>query len=348
MPQQNITTETKERKISADLIRVIAATAIIIMHVTSLVYYKLDLIGYKWWLVTNGLNWILKWGTPVFVMISGYFLLNSDNSNNPKTFYKRRLSKILVPYVFWCLIYYIINKGVGSLATPKDFFDQLWHSGTEYHLYFINVMFGLYLVTPLIKRLILNKNLNVIVPILFLGSALYLVLYSFFGFPQVSNIFNWFLPYLGYYLAGYWIGKKSPPKHPLRLIAISSLLLIIGVLITRKTFFLYTSQEMVLVLVKHFSIPVIIAANFLFYVAINLSNHRLSLFKKIARLSELSLGVYLIHPIWLLMFKNTKFFSTAFSTNYSLWLFGLIFLCVFFSFLSIYLIKKIPILNKLV
>ncbi len=237
---------------------------------------------------------------------------------------------------------------MASLANPLDFIDNLWRSGTEYHLYFINVMFGLYLFTPLIKKYVLNKNLNIIVPFLFLCSAAYLILYSFFGFPQVSNIFNWFLPYLGYYIAGYWIGKKSPPKHPVLLIALSSLLLFLGVLITRKTFFLYTSQEMVLVFVKHFSVPVILAANFLFYIVINLSNKRLSSFKKIASLSELSLGVYLIHPLWLLYFKNTNFFISAFSSNYILWLGGLIVLCVFFSFLSIYLIKKIPIIKKLV
>lgn len=338
----------KERKLSADLIRVIAASAIVIVHIASMVYYDLDRIGYRWWLISNTLSWGLRWATPLFVMISGYFLLNSDLTNHSRLFFRRRFSKLVIPYFFWSLFYYFLNhEGDYGLNSPVEFLDKLWRSSTYYHLYFVNVILGLYLVTPLIKRHILNKNLNFITPLLLSCSTLYLIASTYFGFPQANNIFTWFMSYVGFYVAGYWIGKMRRPQHPHAYLFLGTVLLSIGVLVTRKTFFLFENQEMATILVKHFSPIIILTTLGFFYFAINLKNSSLGPLSKLARLSTLSLGVYFIHPFWISLLVKIPLINTIYLENYGLWLISMIILTILSSFLSIFTLQKIPYLKNL-
>lgn len=338
-----------QRRISADLIRVIAASAVIVMHITSLVYYDLDLIGYRWWLFSNVLNWGLRWSTPVFVMISGYFLLNSDTSSHTKTFFRRRFSKLIPPYLFWSLIYYLIShQGQLNIFSVLDFLDKLWRSSTYYHLYFINVILGLYLVTPFIKKHLLGKNLNFIVPLLLFCSTVYLVGYTYFGVPQVSNILTWFIPYLGFYIAGYWIGRMTSPKRPLLYLFIGLMMIFITVMVTKKTFFLFDNQETKTVLAKHFSPTITIAALSFFYFVINIKNKTLGSLSGLASLSNLSLGVYFIHPLWIILLSRMGFIANLYLDYYGLWLISIICLSVTASFLSVLFLKKLPYIKSIV
>lgn len=48
---------------------------------------------------------------PVFLMLSGFFLTNKlENQNNPALVVKKRLSKIIPPYLFWSVALYILNN----------------------------------------------------------------------------------------------------------------------------------------------------------------------------------------------------------------------------------------------
>lgn len=340
---------TTERKIAPDLVRVLAASAVVVMHIAALIYYELDTIGYRWWLTSNIINWGLKWSTPLFVMISGYFLLRSDTALNSRTFFRRRFSKILIPYLFWSLAYYLLNhQGAFTYYDLLEFFDKLWRSSTNYHLYFINVILGLYLATPFIKKHILDLNLNLIVPSLLLFSTIYLVGTAFFGLPQPSNIFTWFVSYLGFYIAGYWLGKLKAPQYPPFYILLFLSSLLISILITRKTYFIFENQEKQTILVKHFSPTIIIATLSLFYFMINIANRALGSISGLAKLSKLSLGVYFIHPLFITLIGKIGLISSLYLPNYGLWLFSMIVLCVSTSFLSVSIIKKIPYLSATV
>ncbi|MEG4090335.1 acyltransferase [Microcoleus sp. Pol12B4] len=48
---------------------------------------------------------------PAFLLLSGFFLTNKlENQNNPALVVKKRLSKIIPPYLFWSVALYILNN----------------------------------------------------------------------------------------------------------------------------------------------------------------------------------------------------------------------------------------------
>jgi len=48
---------------------------------------------------------------PAFLMLSGFFITNKlENQNNPALVVKKRLSKIIPPYLFWSVALYILNN----------------------------------------------------------------------------------------------------------------------------------------------------------------------------------------------------------------------------------------------
>jgi fucose 4-O-acetylase-like acetyltransferase len=48
---------------------------------------------------------------PAFLILSGFFLTNKlENQNNPALVVKKRLSKIIPPYLFWSVALYILNN----------------------------------------------------------------------------------------------------------------------------------------------------------------------------------------------------------------------------------------------
>lgn len=63
------------------------------------------ILGTEYWWISNVYDSISRWGVPVFVMVSGALLLDTSKQEGILTFYKKRLSKIFIPIIFWTAFY---------------------------------------------------------------------------------------------------------------------------------------------------------------------------------------------------------------------------------------------------
>ena len=103
------------------------------------------------------LNVAARFAVPTFVMLSGMGLALSKRQEGYFSFIKRRVRKVVVPYIFWSAIYSCTwdeNVGVFHLTTPsfsKVLLDLLTGRAC-YHLYFVVIIIQLYLLFPLIRR----------------------------------------------------------------------------------------------------------------------------------------------------------------------------------------------------
>ena len=80
--------------------RLIATFAAVFLHVAAgVVVYSNP--GSQYWWAGNIYNSFVRWCVPVFVMVSGALLLNPNKMESMETFYKKRLSRILIPLLFW-------------------------------------------------------------------------------------------------------------------------------------------------------------------------------------------------------------------------------------------------------
>src|SRR5882724_3283927 len=124
--------------------RVIAILAVVMIHTSTRVLEAAhyDLNGYNWDLL---LNQISRFAVPLFFAISGFALEISYNSHsNYLNFFKKRIIKIIIPYIFWSAFFYIF------IYTNHDFnfLKALSDGSSSYQLYFIPALLFFYFLFP--------------------------------------------------------------------------------------------------------------------------------------------------------------------------------------------------------
>lgn len=139
-----------------DAIRVISILAVLLIHTTTRTIEAThnDLNNFPW---TLFLNQISRFAVPLFILISGFVLeLNYNNHANYWSYLKKRVGRILIPYVFWSLIYYffVYTQNHDSLISV------ILTGDASYQLYFIPTLAIFYAIFPFLHKfykLISNK-----------------------------------------------------------------------------------------------------------------------------------------------------------------------------------------------
>jgi len=134
---------------SIDALRVIAILAVIAIHITTktLATLHLDIAAAPFSLF---INQAARFAVPLFFLISGFVLeLNNKSGLSYITFFKKRASRIVVPYFFWTCIYFLFftNFQFTKLLSQK-FITALFLGNASYHLYFIPTLILFYLAFP--------------------------------------------------------------------------------------------------------------------------------------------------------------------------------------------------------
>lgn len=334
----------KDKIIAIEWMRVVAAVAIVTIHVVAASYWEIDKLGYRTWIISAGIGWMLTWSIPIFIMISGYLILGRGKTVNATSFYQRRLVKIGIPWLFWNGVYFIINGG----QEWGVFVSDILNNGSSYHLYFVNIIIGLYLVTPILDRYLRYLNRGWVVMALTGMAAIYHLGYCFWGWLKLENILVMWLPYTGYYLAGYWLGKRKFKLSGWLGWGLAGGILAICVFVTRKLVFIFETHDQDTILVSRLSLNVAAATMLIFNSVLNWNNQIFSRYKWVTKISELTLGIYLIHPLWLRIITEQKTVSQLMLDAYWLW-FSLVLLSVLFlSSLSVWAIKRVPLLRSVV
>lgn len=222
-----------------DVLRTLACFLVVWQHVTEC-YYILPDFNISNNSDTSIIGWINSLTpieVPLFVMISGYFLLpmNTDIVQ----FFKRRIMRVIYPFIIWCIVYalyYVFKNG----DSWQNFFVNILHIpvnfGTEVgHLWFIYMILGLYMLTPIISPWLEQSSKKQIQGYLCLWGLTNCLPYIHLLFPAVlgecfwnpSPMLYYFTGFAGYYVLGFYIrrfGAVSLRK--------SILLIIIGYLFT--------------------------------------------------------------------------------------------------------------------
>lgn len=122
------------------------------------------------WYINLVLNAFARAGVPLFLMISGALILSSDSTKNIAKFYKKSLLHIAVPLVFWNIAYYVFKCASGWYGefNIRLLIDQFLNCGTEYHLWYLYTIIGIYLIAPFLKMLTDCLNNKQLIWLLFL------------------------------------------------------------------------------------------------------------------------------------------------------------------------------------
>ena len=136
------------RTVYFDYLRVFATFAVMILHLSAQNWFITD-VNEAAWQLFNFYDSIVRWGVPVFVMISGALFLPRDLPVN--RIYTKYLPRLVTAFIFWAAIYALFSEG--SLMHRL----MLVVKG-HYHMWFIFMIAGLYICIPLIKPIISEKK----------------------------------------------------------------------------------------------------------------------------------------------------------------------------------------------
>lgn len=171
---------TKNRTLYFDYLRILATIAVIVIHVTATELLNRSIDTY--WHILNIFNGCSRFAVPVFFMISGALFLDNSRQISIKELYAKYILRLLVAYFFWSAVYALIyhSKSLGI-------FVQSVVSG-HYHMWFVISIIGLYIITPLLRKITESRELTKY--FLIISLALFLV-------PKFFILFSEKIPFPG-------------------------------------------------------------------------------------------------------------------------------------------------------
>ena len=355
-----------KRILWADILRILGILMVIAMHAGDQVVFSLwgkspfknDAIP-SWWLTGVAYKSLVNMCVPFLFMLSGYLLLSSQGGI--LDFFKKRLPKILIPLFAWTVLYLWWD---GAFAESASFLDLvllslrsfLSNSG-HFHLWFLYALLGLYLVTPILRRFAQSASdaeLLYAIGIWFAASIVFDLFFQTTGYSLALFAQPYISGFLGYYIAGYYLGRR---EYSVKVIGIAAALIVLSVV--GKTIWAYSltadGGKFDTNLFDYLKWHVILLSLVGFIVFKNAAlfiEQRISpaVEQILVTVSKATFGIYLVH-IMVLRFMNDGIFGFRLYTDSFHPLFAIpvtALISFIISFAIIYPLKKIPLLNKIV
>jgi len=315
----------KGRVLYFDILNVIACIAVVFIHHNGLVHkYNPNLAGA--WSQSLVVEVLAFFAVPIFLMLTGATLMEYRKRYDTRTFFKKRFSRVLIPFVIWSIIVFIyaIWRGRYQLdeLTVTSVINSLLTQESMIVYWFFPVILSIYLAMPILSLLtkpahrkwlwymvIVGVITYSVIPPIF--NSLGLMINSGYLFPLTGSGGYIIYPILGYLLAT----EKNIKTKWLVIICIAAVLMLVLRYIV--TYFL-TMQDGTAnhLLSQYVYITSIIPAVAVFLIAKRIQWDTFIKGKGVSVLmavSSCSLGIYLIHmfvidaEFWLFDFSGNEF-----------------------------------------
>ena len=355
----NLTKSKKEERLQyLDVMRLVAICAVVMIHVAAQKWYAVSVYSFEW-NVFNFFDALVRFGVPVFVMISGTLFLGKPC--DMKQIYTKNILRVTIAYVVWSVFYAVFaNPGVSKRTMLLEAIKG------KVHLWYIPMIIGLYMLLPLLNKIVevekLVKYYLILSAIFVFAIPELLTIFIHFGGTLLADIarafqnilydmhFDFVFGYPFYFIGGYYLNRLSLEKKQRWLIYFLG---ICGFLTTvflskvasesmGKACEVYYGNFTVNVMLQSIAVFVWIKYNFQ-----KKETKKLTIGKTkiLSVLSKYSFGAYLVHMyiIWILNKEfnvNTLSFS-AIPAVLTVW--GI---TVVASFLISAILNQIPVLKK--
>ncbi|QKJ30168.1 acyltransferase family protein [Mucilaginibacter mali] len=333
-------------------LRIIALFAVIMLHCSSPLLADYIKVPRAQWLAADLYNALTRFAVPVFVMITGALLLGREE--DVFVFLKKRLGRVVVPFLFWSLVYVAYayyNEEIpytgDTWITVKQVLHQLKY-GSSYHLWYVYMLIGLYLIIPVLGKFIRNASEKetlyflVVWLVVMLFSQPYLMRYN----PQVDA--RYFGGYIGYLVLGYYLANKQFSN--MRVFGMMAVLAIASVaVITWGTALLHQHYNGISTLMyEPLSWPIVLAASAIFMMMrFTKSLRSIAIINIRNFITKYNYGIYLGHALVLTLLDYDEHYNLSyksFNPFFSIPLTALV--CFVLTLLLVYLINKLPFIGK--
>lgn len=311
--ENEISKKKSNRVIYFDILNIIAIIAVIAMHCNSIVHGKPNSTA---WTTSLVIECICYFAVPLFCMLSGATLMNYREKYDTKTFFKKRLLKVAIPFIFWAIIMFVWKIHIGwiniqSINIPIKFINAFFANKEEATYYFMFIILGLYLTMPLLSLLAkkeYTKQLWFVVLLYFIFNAFLPNILELFKIQLNTNLTVQLGGYAIFIILGYLLSTQNITKKYRILIYAGA---IIGLIYRFATTFYLSKQagSVVKTTWGYTSWHAILLTAAVFLIIKNLNFEKIITNSKvrnfITKMSGCSFGIYLIHKI--VMYYEQKY-----------------------------------------
>jgi surface polysaccharide O-acyltransferase-like enzyme len=366
----------RSRVISADVLRVSATFTVVILHTAAPLLYQFNSIDRSGWLIADVVDSCCRWAVPVFLMLSGMLLLGTSRSESLRSFFGKRVNKVVFPFIVWSIIYSFWSFGGHNIAhyihefivnhdgfpySVSGFAKDFLRGEVHYHLWYFYPLIALYIMTPVIRHFVKDARAKSLAWFL----ALWLVVAAAYGaICQISGVTDSGPAYygtfavvaIGYFVLGHYLNKVDIGKKSRSIIYVVA---VVGLLISILGTYVWTSRsegELQDYFYNYFSVTVIAlsAAVFLAFSKVDWEKKlpdgsRAS--RLLADASSASLGIYLIHPLFLETLHMLKLHGMTIDATFvhpalAIPLVSIVTIAA--SFIAVRILQKVPLIRRIV
>lgn len=211
--------EMQNRNVSYDLLRIIAAFSVVMLHSAAQHWYELPIDSMDWKIV-NAYDACFRFGVPVFVMISGAVFLDPGRELDVKRLYRHNILRFVVIYLLWGAVYGLLDSfhyGFANLTWKEILKEMAWG---RYHLWYLPMLLGIYVLLPILRSWVQHaqrKNLQYFLTLFVVLQVLRETVISFVKNQELLHYLSlgeiqMVCSYLGYFVLGYYIAHVGIPR----------------------------------------------------------------------------------------------------------------------------------------
>lgn len=329
-------------------LRLIALLAVIVLHTAAIPLGQYGLIPINSWLTANFYNSLVRFAVPVFVMITGALLLHREYELG--AFLKKRLSRVVAPFLFWSLVYITYSWYNETIVFNGDTWTnvkQVLHElkyGSSYHLWYVYMLIGLYFIIPVISKFVRNASKREIEYFLLLWLIVMVISKPYLTQVNPQVDLHYFAGYVGYLVLGHYLTFNIVNRKRL-LPGMFMLFVVVLCLIFGGTYLLYKYTGLITLLYEPLGPAIVLLASSVFLMG-RFTKVRIPAYITKAKdfACEYNFGIYLSHALVLYVLSDLGINYQLCTPLISIPVTAII--CFALSLLLVWLLKKIPVIGS--
>lgn len=332
-----------DRSLGMDIARAVACMLVVLLHTGASYFYAFGPL----WVPAVVFDALGRGAVPMFFMLSGALLLWKEEPI--LRFYRKRISRIVLPLVFWTAVY-VLAFGDHSVSL-LDYISR-YLTAPYGHLWYFYAALGLYLSAPFLGMILRVSSEREI--LVFLG--LWFLVSCVLNQIRLLSATSWdpptllggqlFSGYLGFFVLGAYVQRKSvPPRAGRWACLLVFALATVGVATATIAWSLHMGKPDQTFFV--YQTPLVALASITGFVWLTGIRRLPSFITSLVRaIADASLGIYCLHPMVLSLYQDRLHLGDAI---HSTWLkIPIVWLFVFVTaMLCVHLIRRIAPLRRI-
>lgn len=345
---------SSSRLVYLDMIRIAAIFSVIVIHITACEWGSLPVASLRWQML-NLYNAVSRWCIAGFVLMSGRAFLDLSRPLPFRVLLKKNILRMFWSLLFWATAYHLYETylTVGRV-TVLDLYGgvvRVFTLNARRHLWFLYLMIGLYLLTPLLRYLIARFSIRTLaaasIVLLAVSGITPLALSTSALYPLMQYVMQ--VPgFVGLFVLGYCLDHLRLSKGAVRLLYAAGLLGAVFTVAATSLVSLKTGSATQIFYSNTAPNVIITAIGLLVFGRRKL--YALSFGpvwdKRLSRFATLTYAIYLVHDFFVIALDrglggvSIHLLQPAFSVVvFSCWV---LLLCTPVA----YLLRKIPVINR--